>query len=83
MTSYNFSRICSLVLIFDIITHSVLVKGSYPDQRLPQHETLHPIGLKSARIEIPHEYENSFTVITFKLILLCKKVPTVGDFNSR
>ena len=38
--------------------HSVLeqiwIKGSYLDQRLPQHESLYPIGLKSARIEIPH-----------------------------
>ena len=24
------------------------------DQRLPQHESLYPIGLKSPRIEIPH-----------------------------
>ena len=56
----------------------------------------YPIGLKSARIEIPHigshyidfsktdfyQYKNSFAVITFKLILLGKKVPTMGDFNS-
>ena len=55
-----------------------------------------PIGLKSARIEIPHigshyidfsktdfyYYKNSFTVITFKLILLSKEVHTMGDFNS-
>ena len=50
-----------------------------------------PIGLKSARIEIPHigshyidfyYYKNSFTVITFKLILLSKKVPNVEDFKS-
>ena len=38
--------------------HSVLeqiwIKGSYLDQRLPQHESLYPIGLKLARIEIPH-----------------------------
>ena len=78
-----------------IAHHSVLVKiwiiGSYPDQRLPQHDTLYPIGLKSARIEIPHirsHYidfsktdftvcENSFTIITFKLILLSKKAPNV------
>ena len=67
------------------------MKGSYPDQRLPQHESLYPIGLKSARIEIPHigshyidfsktdfySYKNSFTIITFKLILLGKKVPNV------
>ena len=40
------------------VQHSVLeqiwTKSPYPDQRLPQHESLHPIGLKSARIEIPH-----------------------------
>ena len=39
-------------------THSVLeqlqIKGSCLDQRLSQHERLYPIGLKSARIEIPH-----------------------------
>jgi hypothetical protein len=29
-----------------------LRKRSLP--RLPQHESLYPIGLKSARIEIPH-----------------------------
>ena len=40
--------------------HSVLeqiwIKDPYLllDQRLPQHESLHPIGLKSSRIEIPH-----------------------------
>ena len=38
--------------------HSVLeqiwIKGSSLDQRLPQHESLYPIGLKLARIEIPH-----------------------------
>ena len=40
-----------------LLTHSVLeqiqIKGSYLDQRPPQHESLYPIGLKSARIEIP------------------------------
>ena len=38
--------------------HSVLeqiwMKGSYLDQRLPHHESLSPIGLKSVRIDIPH-----------------------------
>ena len=38
--------------------HSVLeqiwIKGSSLDQRLPQHESLYPIGLKLARIEILH-----------------------------
>ena len=28
-------------------------RTDYLDQRLPQHESLYPIGLKSARIEIP------------------------------
>ena len=80
--------------------HSVLeqiwIKGSYLDQRLSQHESFYPIGLKSARIEIPHGgshyidfskidfylYKNNFIVITFKLILPSKKVPNVEDFNS-
>ena len=38
--------------------HSVLeqiwIKGPYLDQRLPQHESLYPIGLKLSRIEILH-----------------------------
>ena len=38
--------------------HSVLeqiyTKDPYPDQRLPQHESQYPIGLKSASIEITH-----------------------------
>ena len=42
----------------NICTHSVLgqiwIKDSYLHQRLPQHEILYPIGLKSARIDIPH-----------------------------
>ena len=84
------------VFITEIIwQHSVLeqiqTKSSYPDQRLPQQESLYPIGLKSAGIEIPHggsqkidlyKYKNSFTVITFKLILLSNKVPTLEDLNS-
>ena len=41
-----------------IHTHSVLeeiqIKGPYLDQRLPQHESLYPIGLISARIKILH-----------------------------
>ena len=45
-------------LVFFLLIHSVLeqiyIKGSYPDQRLSQHERLYPIGLKSARIEISH-----------------------------
>ena len=36
------------------------IEGSYLDQILPQHERLYPIGLKLARIEIPHG-GNSFT----------------------
>jgi hypothetical protein len=58
----------------------------------------YPVGLKSARIKIPHggfhyidfsktdfyQYKNSFTVITFKLVLLGKKAPNAmcKDFNS-
>ena len=38
--------------------HSVLeyiwIKGSYPDQILPQHVSLYPVGLISARIKILH-----------------------------
>ena len=38
--------------------HSVLeqiwIKGPILDQWLPQHESLYPIGLKSAKIENPH-----------------------------
>ena len=51
----------------------------------------YPVSLKSARIEIAHigthymdfsktdfyYYKNSFTTITFKFILLSKKVPTL------
>ena len=41
-----------------LTSHSVLehiwIKSPYPDPRLLQHESLYPIGLKSARIEIPH-----------------------------
>ena len=37
--------------------HSVLeqitIKGSYLDQRPSEQESLYPIGLKSARIEMP------------------------------
>ena len=54
-----------LVLISNVIIsdlqwgcHSVLeqiwIKGSYIDQRLLQHESLYPIGLKSARIKVPY-----------------------------
>ena len=31
-----------------------LKKGPYLDQRLPQYESLYPIGLKSERIEIAY-----------------------------
>ena len=45
-------------------SHSVLeqiyTKFSYPEQRLPQHESLYPIGLISAQIKILH-IVNSFT----------------------
>ena len=36
------------------ILEQIWIKGPYLDQKLPQHESLYPIGLKSARIEIPH-----------------------------
>ena len=65
-------------------------KSPYLDQRLPQHESLKPIGQKSQRIEIPHI---GFHYIQFKnliftnteyihthfsiMILLSKKVPNV------
>ena len=51
MTPKRHFEICNL-------THSVLeqiqIKCSYPDQILPPHESLNPIGLISARIKIPH-----------------------------
>ena len=43
---------------FFVIDYSVLeqikIKGPYLDQRLPLYESLYPIGLISARIEILH-----------------------------
>ena len=62
------------------------IKSPYPDQRLPQHENLCPIGLKLARIEIPYvgfhyikfsktvffSYKNSFTLSTFMVFRLGK-----------
>ena len=41
-------------LLFKSVLGQKKTKGSYPEQRLPQHERLYPIGLKSSRIEIPH-----------------------------
>ena len=35
------------------VLEQIWIKGSYPDQRLSQHESLYPIGLKSAGIETP------------------------------
>ena len=40
--------------LIEINSVHILKNRPYPDQRLPQHESLYPIGLKSARIEIPH-----------------------------
>ena len=79
-----------LISLYSVL-EQLLIKGSNLYQRLQQHESKYPIGLKSARIEIPHigshyidfskidfyYYKNSFTIITFKLILLSKKVPNV------
>ena len=54
-----------------------LNKGFYLDQILPQHESLYPIGLKSARIEIPHggtfftewnEFEYNYCKAVFVLV---------------
>ena len=41
------------------------VKGSYLDQILPQHESLYPIGLLSARIK-------SYTAVNVGAFLLSK-----------
>ena len=88
-------RLENFVVVHHSVLEQIWIKRSYPDQRLWQHGSLYPISLESARIEIPHigfyyidfpktdfyYYKNSFTVITFKLILLSKKVPNVQDFN--
>ena len=69
-----------------VLSWQIWVKGSYLDQKVPQHESLYPKGLKPARIETPnigfhykdfsktdfYKYKNSFTVIPFKLILLTR-----------
>jgi hypothetical protein len=44
----------SIIMLGYILDNFNLKKGLYLDQRLPQHESLYPIGLKSAKIEIPH-----------------------------
>ena len=49
-----FKRLVTYIPIANFLTiHSVL-EEIYPEQRLPKHESIYPIVLKSARIEIPH-----------------------------
>ena len=43
-----------LILRYHSVLEQIQIKDPYLDQRLPQDESLYPIGLKSARIEIPH-----------------------------
>ena len=54
-----------------LLQHSVLeyiwIKGSYPDQILPQHESLYPIGLKSYILGTFLLRKMSLNVITVKL----------------
>ena len=42
-----------LISLYSVL-EQLLIKGSNLYQRLQQHESKYPIGLKSARIEIPH-----------------------------
>ena len=55
---FRFQLLIWMYFSLMVRNHSVLeqiwIKSPYPDQRLPRHESLYPIGLKSARIEIPH-----------------------------
>ena len=69
--------------------HSVLKKSwiddPYLEQKLPQHESLYPIHRsklsKNCNQKLIFTNTYSFTVITFKLILLSKKQgPTEGRF---
>ena len=69
-------RLSSILVIFLYsVLEQISIKSPYPDQRLPQHESLYHIGLISARIEIPHMMvtfllrKMSLNVITVKLIL--------------
>ena len=64
--------------------YKLLNKSPYPDQRVPKHESLYPLDLKSARIEIPHiGYTYLWNwVSTLKLNSLGKIAPNVEDFNS-
>ena len=49
------------------------IKSPYPDRRLPQHESLYPIGLISARIKILHIW-NFFTKLNEFECNYCKAV---------
>ena len=57
---YIFMKVQSLICAresswnFYSVLEQIWIEGSYLDQRLPQHESLYHIGLKSARIEIPY-----------------------------
>ena len=73
-----------------------LNKSPYPDQTIPQHESLYPIGLESARIKIPHrgkrffkkdEFECNYCKAVFVVVKISfRKIivvgPTMRDFNS-
>ena len=41
------------------VLEQIKIKGPYLDQRLPHHESLYPIGLKSARIEIKIDFSKT------------------------
>ena len=57
---FIFFTFCQALEEFISVLEQIWIKDSYLDQRLLQHESLYPIGLKSARIEILHG-GNSFT----------------------
>ena len=75
------------------VPEQIQIKGPYLDQQLPQHESFYPIGLKSARIEIPHggshyiDYEKNWFLLLQKRLYsnyiqtcftLVKKFPLWG-----
>ena len=49
-----YGKINSIYVLPHSVLEQIYIKGSYLDQILSQHESLYPIGLKSARIEILH-----------------------------
>ena len=49
-----YGKINSIYVLPHSVLEQIYIKGSYLDQTLSQHESLYPIGLKSARIEILH-----------------------------